>query len=120
MRIPAKGRFALLLAAYGFDLHAMIDAIFGAVAAGDLGHFFPDTDEHFRGISSLKLLEDAVHILQNKGYRLINIDAIAVLELPKIAPYRLQMRETIAKTVGAEARDGSSDAACSPRRRNSR
>jgi 2-C-methyl-D-erythritol 2,4-cyclodiphosphate synthase len=82
--------------------HAIIDAMFGAVAAGDLGHYFPDTDEQFRGISSLKLLEDAVQILQNKGYRVSNIDAIAILEQPKLAPYRQQMRETIARTAGLD------------------
>jgi 2-C-methyl-D-erythritol 2,4-cyclodiphosphate synthase len=82
--------------------HAIIDAMFGAVAAGDLGHFFPDTDEQFRGISSLKLLEDAVQILKNKGCRISNIDVVAILEKPKLAPYRQQMRETVAKAAGLD------------------
>ncbi|MDI6716272.1 MAG: 2-C-methyl-D-erythritol 2,4-cyclodiphosphate synthase [Actinomycetota bacterium] len=82
--------------------HSIIDAILGAVAEGDLGYYFPDTDEQFKGISSLELLKDAVRILENKGYRLSNIDVIAVLERPKLAPYRQQMREIIAKITGLD------------------
>ncbi|MEW5705542.1 MAG: 2-C-methyl-D-erythritol 2,4-cyclodiphosphate synthase [Actinomycetota bacterium] len=82
--------------------HSIIDAMLGAVAEGDLGYYFPDTDEQFKGISSLELLKDAVRILENKGYRLSNIDVIAVLERPKLAPYRQQMREIIAKITGLD------------------
>ncbi len=82
--------------------HAIIDAIFGAIAAGDLGHYFPDTDLRFKDISSLKLLEDAVSVLKNRGYRISNIDAIAILEKPKLAPYRQQMREMLAKITGLD------------------
>lgn len=82
--------------------HAVIDAIFGAIAAGDLGHYFPDTDLQFKDISSLKLLGDAVSILKNRGYRISNIDAIAILEKPKLAPYRQQMREMLAKITGLD------------------
>jgi 2-C-methyl-D-erythritol 2,4-cyclodiphosphate synthase len=83
-------------------IHAIIDAMLGAIAAGDLGHYFPDTDVQFKDISSLKLLEDAVKILQNRGYRIINIDAIAILEKPKLAPYRQRMREVIAGIIGLD------------------
>lgn len=83
-------------------IHAIIDAMLGAVAAGDLGHYFPDTDEQFKDISSLKLLEDAVHILQNRGYRVSNVDTIAILQKPKLAPYRQQMRDIIAETIGID------------------
>lgn len=82
--------------------HAIIDAMLGAVAAGDLGHYFPDTDMQFKGISSLKLLEDSVTILRNRGYRVSNIDAIAILEKPKLAPYRQKMRETLAEVIGID------------------
>jgi len=82
--------------------HSIIDAMLGAVAEGDLGYYFPDTDEQFKGISSLELLKDAVRILENKGYRLSNIDVIAILERPKLAPYRQQMREIIAKITGLD------------------
>lgn len=80
--------------------HAIIDAMLGAVAAGDLGHFFPDTDMQFKGISSLKLLEDSVNILKERGYGVANIDAMAVLERPKLAPHRQKIRETLADAIG--------------------
>ncbi len=82
--------------------HAIIDAMFGAIAAGDLGHYFPDTDVQFKDISSLKLLEDAVKILKNRGYRVSNIDAIVILEKPKLASYRQQIREMLAKVIGLD------------------
>ncbi|MHB8842040.1 MAG: 2-C-methyl-D-erythritol 2,4-cyclodiphosphate synthase [Candidatus Aquicultor sp.] len=82
--------------------HAIIDAMLGAVAAGDLGHYFPDTDLQFKGISSLKLLKDAVAILQNRGYKLANIDAIAILEMPKLASHRQHMREALAEVTGLD------------------
>ncbi|MCL6471278.1 MAG: 2-C-methyl-D-erythritol 2,4-cyclodiphosphate synthase [Firmicutes bacterium] len=82
--------------------HAIIDAMLGAVAAGDLGYYFPDTDMKFKDISSLKLLEDTVSILKDKGYRVFNIDSIVVLENPKIAPFRQQMRESVAGVCGID------------------
>ncbi|HZD59278.1 MAG TPA: 2-C-methyl-D-erythritol 2,4-cyclodiphosphate synthase [Anaerolineae bacterium] len=82
--------------------HAIIDAMLGAVAAGDLGYYFPDTDVKFKGISSIELLKDAVEILHDKGYRVSNIDAIAILEEPKLAPFRQQMREGISGAIGID------------------
>ena len=80
--------------------HAIIDAMLGAVGAGDLGQHFPDTDPKFKGISSIDLLREAVVILSERGHRLSNIDAIAVLERPKLAPYRQQMRDIISAATG--------------------
>lgn len=82
--------------------HAIIDAMLGAVAAGDLGYYFPDTDIKFKDISSIKLLEDAAEIVRGKGYRVSNIDAIAILEEPKLAPFRQYMREEISKAIGLD------------------
>ncbi|HEY3375646.1 MAG TPA: 2-C-methyl-D-erythritol 2,4-cyclodiphosphate synthase [Candidatus Aquicultor sp.] len=83
--------------------HAIIDAMFGAVAAGDLGYFFPDTDMKFKGISSLMLLKEAVRILRERGFQVANVDAIAILERPKLAPFREQMRQTLAEAMGLDA-----------------
>ncbi|MBE0446534.1 MAG: 2-C-methyl-D-erythritol 2,4-cyclodiphosphate synthase [Actinobacteria bacterium] len=82
--------------------HAIIDAMLGAVAAGDLGYYFPDTDAKFRGISSIELLKDAVEILRDKGYRISNIDAIAILEEPKLGPFKQRMREEISAATGLD------------------
>jgi len=82
--------------------HAIIDAMLGAVAAGDLGYYFPDTEARFKNISSIDLLKDAVEILRKKGYRVSNIDAIAILEKPKLASFRQQMREIISGATGID------------------
>ncbi|MBS3908330.1 MAG: 2-C-methyl-D-erythritol 2,4-cyclodiphosphate synthase [Actinobacteria bacterium] len=82
--------------------HAIIDAMFGAAAAGDLGRYFPDTDSAFKDISSIALLQDAVGILEEKGFRLVNIDVTVVLERPKLAPFRERMREVISAAAGLE------------------
>ncbi|HCG98307.1 MAG: 2-C-methyl-D-erythritol 2,4-cyclodiphosphate synthase [Candidatus Aquicultor primus] len=82
--------------------HAIIDAMFGATAAGDLGRYFPDTDSKFKGISSIALLRDAVRILDEQGFRLVNIDVTVILEHPKLAPFREQMREVLSTAAGLE------------------
>lgn len=82
--------------------HAIIDAMFGATAAGDLGHYFPDTDNRFKGISSIALLQEAVRILDEKGFRLVNVDVTVVLERPKLAPFRDRMREVLSAATGLD------------------
>lgn len=82
--------------------HAIIDAMFGATAAGDLGHYFPDTDNRFKGISSIALLQEAVRILDEKGFRLLNVDVTVVLERPKLAPFRDRMREVLSAATGLD------------------
>lgn len=77
-------------------LHAMMDAVLGALALGDIGQHFPDTDPEYDGISSLKLLERVVSIMEEKGYALGNIDATVLAQSPRLAPYIPAMRATVA------------------------
>ncbi|MBQ1805977.1 MAG: 2-C-methyl-D-erythritol 2,4-cyclodiphosphate synthase [Oscillospiraceae bacterium] len=80
-------------------LHAVMDALLGAAALGDIGHLFPDSSEEFRGISSLTLLRRVGRVLASEGYRVVNIDATLLAQAPKIAPYRDKMRANIAKAL---------------------
>ena len=80
--------------------HAVMDAMLGAAALGDIGKLFPDTDETYRGCSSLWLLEQVKAALDEKGYRLGNLDVTVIAQRPKLAPFILQMRENLAKTIG--------------------
>lgn len=78
-------------------LHAIMDGLLGSLALGDIGKHFPDTDEKYKGISSLKLLEHVGSLIKGKGYKVINIDSIVVAQKPKISPYIEDMRINIAK-----------------------
>lgn len=78
-------------------LHAISDALLGAAALGDIGKHFPDTDPKYKGADSLKLLEHVVGILNQKGYKISNIDSTIIAQKPKIAPYIEKMRENIAR-----------------------
>lgn len=78
-------------------VHAVMDALLGAAALGDIGGLFPDTDPAYKGADSMKLLENVVCVLRDKGYTIGNIDATLIAQKPKIKPYILQMRENIAK-----------------------
>ena len=80
-------------------LHAIMDALLGAAALGDIGKHFPDTDEQYKGISSIKLLEHVGELLAREGFVIGNIDATIIAQRPKMAPYREQMRENIAKAL---------------------
>lgn len=80
-------------------LHAVMDALLGAAALGDIGHLFPDASEEFRGISSLTLLRRVGRVLASEGYRVVNIDATLLAQAPKIAPYRDKMRANIANAL---------------------
>jgi 2-C-methyl-D-erythritol 2,4-cyclodiphosphate synthase len=81
-------------------LHAVCDAILGAVGAGDIGRQFPDTDPAYRDISSLLLLERVAGIAVAKGYQVFNLDSTVVLERPKLAPYLREMAIAIAGAIG--------------------
>lgn len=83
-------------------LHAIMDALLGAAALGDIGALFPDTDAAYTGISSLVLLREVKERLKEAGYAIVNIDATVVAQAPKLAPYRMQMRSNIAETLGIE------------------
>lgn len=84
-------------------LHAVMDALLGAAALGDIGLHFPDTDEKYRGISSVELLKKVVERLEDCGYNIGNIDATIVAQKPKLRPYIDDMRENIAKAAGIDA-----------------
>jgi len=83
-------------------LHALIDALLGAAAAGDIGRYFPPGEERYKGISSLKLLEKTKAILDERGYRVVNVDAVVVLEEPWLSNYRDEMREKIATVLSMD------------------
>ena len=80
--------------------HAVMDALLGAAALGDIGKLFPDTDPQYRGISSLKLLAEVGRHLGEAGWRIENIDATILAQRPKLAPHIPQMIENLASTLG--------------------
>jgi 2-C-methyl-D-erythritol 2,4-cyclodiphosphate synthase len=79
-----------------------MDALLGALALGDIGKHFPDTDPQFKGISSMLLLKEVKKLLQEKGYRVNNADILVVAEHPKLAPFIEAMRENIADMLETE------------------
>jgi len=83
-------------------IHAIMDALLGAAALGDIGKWFPDSDARFKDISSLLLLSEVKNILEEKGYTINNIDVTIVAQKPKMAPYIEQMTLNIAKTLNIE------------------
>ncbi len=83
--------------------HAVMDALIGAAALGDIGKLFPDTDDSFKGADSIVLLEKTVELLHSKGYSIVNIDSIVVAQKPKISPYINKMRENIANACKIDA-----------------
>ncbi|MCL2568738.1 MAG: 2-C-methyl-D-erythritol 2,4-cyclodiphosphate synthase [Oscillospiraceae bacterium] len=82
-------------------VHAVMDAVLGALALGDIGRHFPDTDARHRGISSMALLRHVVRLMDQAGFRLGNLDATVVAEAPKFAPFTPQMRENLAGAFDA-------------------
>jgi 2-C-methyl-D-erythritol 2,4-cyclodiphosphate synthase len=80
-------------------LHAIAEAILGSVALGDLGKHFPDTDPKWKGADSLKILEGCNDLLHQKGYHVVNVDSLVMIERPKMAPHIQQMRENIANAL---------------------
>ena len=80
-------------------LHAIMDALLGAAALGDIGKHFPDTDSAYKGISSIRLLEHVGKLIDDKLYVIGNIDATIIAQRPKMAPHIVQMRENVAKAL---------------------
>ena len=80
--------------------HAITDAILGAIAAGDIGMHFPDTDPRWKGRNSLEFLRHACELASKAGYRIVNIDSTVILERPKLKNYREAIRQTLAETTG--------------------
>ena len=81
-------------------VHAVMDALTGAARLGDIGKLFPDTDPRYAGISSLKLLAEVGRLLGEKGFAVVNIDAVLLAQAPKVGPYRPQMAANIAAALG--------------------
>ncbi|PKM48985.1 MAG: 2-C-methyl-D-erythritol 2,4-cyclodiphosphate synthase [Firmicutes bacterium HGW-Firmicutes-7] len=80
-------------------IHAMMDAIFGAMALGDIGKHFPDSDDKYKDISSMKLLECVNEIIEKEGYQIGNIDATIIAQKPKMAPYIVAMKANICQVL---------------------
>jgi len=78
-------------------VHAIMDAMLGALALGDIGHLFPDTDSKFKNADSLELMHEVCRIINEKGYAVGNIDATVIAQAPKLAPYIVDMRRNIAE-----------------------
>lgn len=82
--------------------HAVMDALLGACALGDIGHLFPDSDPAYAGADSLKLLDHVVELLEEKGYQVGNVDATILAQKPKLAPYIEKMRDNLAARMKVE------------------
>src|SRR5690554_809686 len=83
-------------------IHAIMDSILGALALGDIGKHFPDTDQKYKDISSIILLENVYNIMREHGYRIGNIDSTIAAQSPKLAPYIEEMRAVISKVLNTD------------------
>ena len=88
-------------------IHAIIDAMLGALSMSDIGTLFPDTDKKYKDIDSTVLLKHVYEKVQNAGYEIVNIDSNIIAQEPKMMPYIPKMREKIAQALGIEAGQGS-------------
>jgi 2-C-methyl-D-erythritol 2,4-cyclodiphosphate synthase len=86
-------------------IHALMDALLGAAAMGDIGKLFPPSDPQYKGISSIELLKRVMLRLKEDGYEIGNIDITIVAEQPKLSPFSLKMRENIADVLGTDLRN---------------
>ncbi|MBR1495302.1 MAG: 2-C-methyl-D-erythritol 2,4-cyclodiphosphate synthase [Acidaminococcaceae bacterium] len=84
-------------------LHALMDALLGAAALGDIGKHFPDTDDRYKGADSRKLLETVVKLLDAEGWKVNNVDVTIIAQRPKLAPFIPQMKKTVAQDLGIDA-----------------
>lgn len=84
-------------------IHAVCDALLGAAALGDIGRHFPDSDDRYKGIDSMLLLENVVELLDDRGYSVGNIDCTVIAQKPKIGRYTAQMAENIARVCKIDA-----------------
>lgn len=86
-------------------VHAIIDALFGAIAEGDIGRHFPDTSPEYKNADSIKLLKETGDILKNKGFKILNIDSTIVIQKPKLAPYINNMQKNISNALNIPISD---------------
>lgn len=82
--------------------HAVMDALLGAAALGDIGRHFPDTDEKYRGADSLKLLERVLELIKKESYSVSNVDVTIIAQKPKLSPFVEKMVENLARVIGIE------------------
>ena len=82
--------------------HALMDALMGAAALGDIGHIFPDNDPRFDGADSILLLREVMHLLGEKGYHVVNADCTVIAQRPKLAPYIADMKKLLAAAMELE------------------
>lgn len=83
-------------------IHAIIDALLGAVALGDIGQHFPDTDPQYQDASSIDLLKTTIQMVHQAGYKIGNVDATIIAQKPKLSPFILRMRESLALHLGGD------------------
>ena len=83
-------------------VHALMDALLGALSLGDIGKYFPPTDPRWKGADSLVLLEQVVTLVQQHGWQIVNVDSVVIAERPKLKPHIEAMRGAIAKSMGVE------------------
>lgn len=82
--------------------HAVAEAMLGALALGDLGRHFPDSDPRYRGVSSLRLLEEVLGLLAARGARLVNVDATVIVQAPRVGPWLPEIAKRLAETLGVD------------------
>lgn len=80
--------------------HAVADALLGGVRGGDIGKLFPDTDPAYEGADSMKLLAAVAGFVRDRGYEILDVDSVIAAQVPKLSPYRDQMRENLARAMG--------------------
>lgn len=83
-------------------IHSVIDALLGACGAGDIGEFFPDTSDEYKNINSTKLLNQIVEFIKNVGYEIVNVDVTIIAQQPKIEPYKMEIKTTLARLLNIE------------------
>ena len=83
--------------------HAIMDALLGAAALGDIGKHFPDSDPRYKGADSLRLAKNVSELLRENGYRIVNIDSTVIAQRPKLSPFIPKMRENIAAALGVSS-----------------
>ncbi|MFA5867940.1 MAG: 2-C-methyl-D-erythritol 2,4-cyclodiphosphate synthase [Actinomycetota bacterium] len=84
--------------------HAMADAVLGAAAAGDIGHYFAPNDPRWKGVSSIELLKKVREIIDERGYEVVNVDSVLIMEEPKVGDYRREMGQNIGAALGIDPR----------------
>jgi 2-C-methyl-D-erythritol 2,4-cyclodiphosphate synthase len=83
-------------------VHAFCDALLGAMGEGDLGRYYPSSDQRFKDMSSLKLLEDVVEKMRGKGYRIVNADTVIIAQAPRLSSYLAAMQKQMAQVLGVD------------------